>query len=219
MKAHFADAANRYLKRHFEDIFELNGFDVSIDGYDFPTQFDQLGQVEGNDYFAIVHVDGNNMGKRFRDECKTLTDRRKLSREIKRKTEGAFAQLLVRIIKMIERDGFKDAIDLNENILPIRPLIIGGDDITFVCPATTALMFTGRHIFRTVPRRQSRRNFVGGSSTQHRKSVRVHAAIQIGLDRQQQGQRVARRPSAWQRRGATVLSTVGISESALADAR
>ena len=142
VKSHFADDANRYLKRRFAKIFERKQFDAAIDDYDFPTQFDRLGQVEGNDYFAIVHVDGNNMGKRFRDECKTLTDRRKLSREIKRKTEGAFAQLLVRNIKMIERNGFKDAIDLNENVLPIRPLIIGGDDITFVCPATTALMFT-----------------------------------------------------------------------------
>ncbi|MBQ9486603.1 MAG: hypothetical protein IJU91_02225, partial [Selenomonadaceae bacterium] len=29
-----------------------------------------------------------------------------------------------------------------KNILPIRPLIIGGDDVTFVCPANMAILFT-----------------------------------------------------------------------------
>lgn len=135
------DDANRELKRRFEKIFALKNLSASIDDYDFPTQFEDLGQVEGNDYFAIVHVDGNNMGLKFQG-CKTLSDRRQLSREIKRKTEGAFAALLDRIIKMIEQKGFGEALELKGNFLPIRPLIIGGDDITFVCPAATALMFT-----------------------------------------------------------------------------
>ena len=104
-------------------------------------QFEDLGQEEKNNYFAIVHIDGNNMGLKFRT-CSTLSDRRKLSCEIKRKTEGAFADLLIKIIQMIKDNSFGDAISLKSNNLPIRPLIIGGDDITFVCPATMAIMFT-----------------------------------------------------------------------------
>ena len=141
VKMDAADDANFDLKRRFENIFELKGLSKAIADYEFPTQFEDLGQVEKNDYFAIVHVDGNNMGVKFRG-CKTLSDRRRLSREIKRKTEGAFAGLLDRIIRMIECNGFKDSIKLRDNYLPIRPIIIGGDDITFVCPATTVLMFT-----------------------------------------------------------------------------
>ena len=136
-----ADDANRDLKARFEDIFERKDLSPEIVDYEFPTQFEDLGQKETNNYFAIVHVDGNNMGAKFRT-CETLSDRRRLSREIKRKTEGAFAELVDRIIRMIEIDGFGEAIALKKNFLPIRPLIIGGDDITFVCPATTALMFT-----------------------------------------------------------------------------
>ena len=141
VKMDAADDANFDLKRRFENIFELKGLSKAIADYEFPTQFEDLGQVEGNDYFAIVHVDGNNMGVKFRG-CRTLSDRRQLSREIKRKTEGAFAALVDRIIRMIEKKGFDDSIKLKGNFLPIRPIIIGGDDITFVCPATVALMFT-----------------------------------------------------------------------------
>lgn len=141
VKLDAADDANRDLKERFEDIFERKGLSPAIVDYEFPTQFEDLGQKEKNNYFAIVHVDGNNMGAKFRT-CETLSDRRRLSREIKRKTEGAFAGLVDRIIRMIEGKNFGEAIELKKNFLPIRPLIIGGDDITFVCPATVALMFT-----------------------------------------------------------------------------
>ena len=151
VKSDAAEDAGRDLQTRFEKIFERKGLSQSIFRYEFPREFEDLGQIAGNDYFAVVHVDGNNMGAKFRT-CKTLSDRRRLSREIKRKTEGAFAELIDRIIRMIECTdfefdgkkilGFGDAISLKKNFLPIRPLIIGGDDITFVCPATVALMFT-----------------------------------------------------------------------------
>lgn len=47
---------------------------------------------------------------------------------------------------MIREDRFGKTLELDQSLeqstLPIRPLIIGGDDITFVCPANMALMFT-----------------------------------------------------------------------------
>ena len=140
VKMQKADEANRALKRRFDLIFERQGSDIKMSDFEFPLNFEDLGQKEKNNYFAIVHVDGNNMGAKFR-QCKTLLDRRKLSREIRRKTEGAFAELLLKIIEMIRKDGFGKSIKLKTGTVPIRPLIIG-DDITFVCPAMTAIMFT-----------------------------------------------------------------------------
>lgn len=138
-----ADDANKNLRERFDKIFSVKKIPLSIGDFSFPFEVEKLGQRDGKNYFAIVHVDGNNMGVKFRG-CKTLTERRKLSREIRRKTEGAFADLLAKIILMKRDNLFGDALDLksNENFLPIRPLIIGGDDVTFLCPANMAILFT-----------------------------------------------------------------------------
>lgn len=141
VKSDKAFDANKDLQARFKKIFTVKNFDLDIEKYTFPLKIDELGQREKENYFSIVHVDGNNMGNKFR-ECKTLTDRRILSREIKRKTEGAFADLLRKIILAVEENIFDDVLSLNKNFLPIRPLIIGGDDVTFICPANVAILFT-----------------------------------------------------------------------------
>lgn len=140
VKAKIAVEANKNLRDRFNEIFALKNFSGLTD-FDFPTEVEKLGQKEGENYFAIVHVDGNNMGLKFR-QCTGLTERRRLSREIRRKTEGAFAELLAKIIRMKEAGGFDGVLDLDEKFLPIRPLIIGGDDVTFFCPANMAILFT-----------------------------------------------------------------------------
>ena len=141
VKAKIAAGANDNLRDRFNDkIFKKKNFSGLTD-FDFPMEVEKLGQKEGENYFAIVHVDGNNMGLKFR-KCTGLIERRILSREIRRKTEGAFAELLAKIIRMKDAGGFDGVLDLKENFLPIRPLIIGGDDVTFFCPAQTAILFT-----------------------------------------------------------------------------
>ena len=128
------------MRARFNQIFALKKFDVQKD-FEFPFEVENLGQQEGSNYFAVVHVDGNNMGVKFRT-CESLSERRKLSREIRRKTEGAFAELLAKILRMKTVGGFKGVLDLKGKFLPIRPLIIGGDDVTFLCPANMAILFT-----------------------------------------------------------------------------
>jgi hypothetical protein len=113
-----------------------------MDDFNFPTKVDELGQKEGENYFSIIHVDGNNRGLKFRG-CENLKVHRLLSREIRRKTEGAFADLLLKIIAAKNSGLFDKILKFeNEKILPIRPLIIGGDDVTFICPANMAILFT-----------------------------------------------------------------------------
>ena len=142
VKASFSREANESLKKRFDKIFEVKKSDVRMDKYEFPTKVDELGQKEGENYFSIIHVDGNNMGIKFRG-CKNLNERRRLSREIKRKTEGAFADLLLKIIAAKNEGLFDEILNFEyRKILPIRPLILGGDDVTFICPANMALLFT-----------------------------------------------------------------------------
>ena len=134
VKAEMAKFANVSLKNRFNEIFSVKNSVLQMDDYHFPMKVDELGQKEGENSFSIIHVDSNNMGVNFR-VCKSLTDRRLLSREIRR--EGAFSHLLRRIIAA-KKDGlFNDILEFkDEKILPIRPLIIGGD-VTFICPANS----------------------------------------------------------------------------------
>jgi len=113
-----------------------------LNGWAFPTKFDELGQKEAEDYFAIIHIDGNNLGKKFRG-CKTLTERKNMSISIRQKTIKAFCELIDHIVHEYDDYSFlKLKVRSNgERLLPIRPLILGGDDITFVCHAKLAVRY------------------------------------------------------------------------------
>ena len=124
--------ANRYLKEKFAD---------HIKDYTFPTELERLGQRETEADIAIIHIDGNQMGLRF-SQCDTLQERSRLSNQIRRDTEEAFAELLDTIVA--EYDSYADFLDLDDRVLPIRPLILGGDDITFICPARMAFTYASR---------------------------------------------------------------------------
>lgn len=116
-------------------------FAPQLKGYTFPMELDRLGQRETEADIAIIHIDGNQMGKRF-SECESLQARGQLSCQVRQHTEETFAGLLDSIVA--EYDSYGDFLHLEAGILPIRPLILGGDDITFICPARLALTYTKR---------------------------------------------------------------------------
>lgn len=102
--------------------------------YKFTDEIDKLGQSKGEDsHIAVVHIDGNDISDRVvkHDDLVSL---RRFSLSLRKATEEAFKEMLKTIDKNIEK--IRDEVDLIENdgkiILPLRPIIIGGDDITFV---------------------------------------------------------------------------------------
>jgi len=124
-------------------------FQSVIGKHIFPKQAENLGQIEGESYFAIVHVDGNNMGKKFTGS-KDLESYSEMSRAVVKKTELAFTALLEECMEMIREAGGEYWVPVYEDknreklYLPIRPLILGGDDVTFVCAGRWALQLTHR---------------------------------------------------------------------------
>lgn len=132
------------------DLMEIYG-DVMGD-FVFPRELDHLGQKkEKENEIAVVHIDGNNMGKRFQ-ECDTLEKRSLLSKNVGVKVQAAFRSLLKEIIDKYEI--YKTFLNLEPDVLekgetgkpkkkevPILPFVLGGDDITFVCNARMALTF------------------------------------------------------------------------------
>ncbi|NEP56070.1 MAG: hypothetical protein F6K31_03465 [Symploca sp. SIO2G7] len=125
------------------------------DTYEFPRRIDYLGRSEGDfSYVAVVHADGNGMGKRFQKfgEGKSnrdyITAMRQLSHSVNQAGINALQKvvdILIRSIKL-EANGTRTVKgkftikEYNEKYnLPFRPLVYGGDDVTFVCDGRLGL--------------------------------------------------------------------------------
>lgn len=123
--------------------------DVLSDKYCFTNEQDKLGQPEDKGYIAVVHIDGNGMGQRFAN-CKDLIELRKLSIAVSDIANQSMKELITYIVSLFENkilnesNGFKlrECADKKKMILPIRPIIVGGDDITFVCEGRLGVHLT-----------------------------------------------------------------------------
>ena len=98
------------------------------ESWQFPSQFEKLA---GEDNFiAVVHVDGNSMGKRVEriyEKCGDWEDcrrtLRRFSEGIQRDFEQAFREMVETVIA---------ARGCPVDQLPIRPVVLAGDDVCFV---------------------------------------------------------------------------------------
>lgn len=142
------------------------------------TEVDELaGDIEGKSYIGITCIDGNGMGEKINsfyknykysskysskeNNLKWIKEYRKLTKEIKNNYEEVFDITLDILSK--KYDEYSKAIfrDDNKKIIPIRPIILAGDDITFISNGKIAIeatkIFTENITKRTV-------NFGGNSS-------------------------------------------------------
>ena len=138
--------------------------------FEYPFDHKLLGSSEGKgNYIAVVHIDGNNMGKRLKDFIgKNVTDNRELIRRMRSfsqsvRLNGETALKAVRdaILNNLQKteDGWqlvdkteKDkphsrfTLKLEEKNFPIRPIVFGGDDVTFVCAGNLGLSLAATYI-------------------------------------------------------------------------
>lgn len=106
------------------------------EGYQFPKEFSELA---GKDNFiAVIHIDGNAMGKRvdgiyksagadWTECCQKL---RRFSAGIQRDFERAFTGTVEELVRQGRCGG---------TTLPIRPVILAGDDVCFVTAGSLGL--------------------------------------------------------------------------------
>jgi hypothetical protein len=126
-------------------------FATSLGSYEFPLRTDKMGRSEGDSsYSAVIHADGNSMGKRFQEFGKDKCNRdyiiamRKLSHSVNQAGINALKKVVEILVNSIEvdKDGkkkVKGEFEIKGNYLPFRPLVYGGDDVTFVCDGRLAL--------------------------------------------------------------------------------
>ena len=131
-----AEKANQELARDYYGALNQEVL------YQFPQEFNNLGSQEGDNYLAIVHIDGNSMGERF-NQCNTLAERTKLSKTVATVTKQAFYKIVELAASIPPNKYLEEGIDVGFSThpyLPMRPIIIGGDDVTFVCHARLAVV-------------------------------------------------------------------------------
>jgi hypothetical protein len=119
--------------------------------FDFPTKLEELGQQEGKGYIAIVHIDGNGVGDMFMS-CANKTELQDLSKSVNRIVNNVYAKLLVEICNLkyddlgLELKKEKETEEKGKLFLPFRPILLGGDDITFVCEGTLGIYLANRFL-------------------------------------------------------------------------
>lgn len=107
--------------------------------------FDKITKTKGENYswLAVIHADGNNMGlalQKLGDYAKNTAGQsyvslfREFSQSLDLSTINAANRAYLETIKNIALK--------STDIIPFRPIVIGGDDLTVVCRGDLALNFT-----------------------------------------------------------------------------
>lgn len=108
---------------------------------DFANNFDQVGEKNSSSFLAVAHIDGNGMGQRVAD---IVANQACLDNRVYINTIRAFslsiqiaAQEALRAItiEVVRNEGGKigGVVPVKGNVVPFRPIVFGGDDVTFVC--------------------------------------------------------------------------------------
>ncbi len=107
-------------------------------GYQFPQEAEDVAAFDltGRRYVAYLLADGNGMGALF-GECQSKEQMIKLSKALPEAMRESLAVQCPDLLKRIEPQNEK-------KILPVLPLILGGDDLLALLPATWAIDIAAR---------------------------------------------------------------------------
>lgn len=113
---------------------------VLNEGQHFAIQLEDLGGSEGESHIAVVHADGNGMGAllneliKDQDDADFLHHLRAFSSSVSRLSKSALKKTL-QYLQTLPLESLQNP----KNIFPLRPIVYGGDDLTFVCDGRLGL--------------------------------------------------------------------------------
>lgn len=169
-----AIAAKGLVRKQAND--RLRGFlKATAQDYTFSDDFDDFGRTRGEaSYIAVLHADGNGIGHRFQQLVDQFTNAgqnrscinalRQLSASIEAIGRTALQQAIKQLVdnmalwwrmsedteerRFVENLQWKqDERDFKtKHVLPVRPLVFGGDDMTLVCDGRLGLPLAAAYL-------------------------------------------------------------------------
>ncbi|HHY73705.1 MAG TPA: hypothetical protein GX497_10900 [Bacillus bacterium] len=124
--------------------------------YEMPLDLDDLGRRDGESHIAIIHIDGNSLGKtlqkyleQYKDYQEAVAFIRTFSAFIAETYREVFKKMTRKLIHAIENQSL-ERLKLKQKsekiMLPLRDIVLNGDDVTFVCDARIALSLTKKFL-------------------------------------------------------------------------
>ncbi|HLF25536.1 MAG TPA: hypothetical protein VJG32_04320 [Anaerolineae bacterium] len=142
--------------------------DVRDSDFEFIYDFDLFGTKGESSYIAVIHTDGNSMGARVKDIGALFTraeqnaDYVRALRAFSRSVNKAATRALRSTVQVLldkrnhtyrdngKRLYIKDVVPVarqNQHWqLPFRPIVFGGDDVTFVCEGRLGLLLAAKYL-------------------------------------------------------------------------
>jgi len=134
------DEASRAKERRAHGGEDLLARRLGLGNREVVTDFDEFG--EG--YLAVVHADGNGVGQRIIDRISKRDDRgqQAFSDALSEATQAAAADATRRLVSAFDEEKEETA----SRQVPVRPLVLGGDDFTIIVRARDAIPFADRFL-------------------------------------------------------------------------
>lgn len=96
--------------------------------------FDISDMTGKNDWIAVIHADGNSLGEVVAKISKDWRKLRKFSKDLEDSTIAAAQKAYSAVIR-------QDSYENKKNIIPFRPIVLSGDDMTMICRADLAIEY------------------------------------------------------------------------------
>lgn len=138
------DTGDEFYKKNTKDIIGLMADALYAPVMD-KTNPDDLEKLAGNEYIALIHADGNEIGLRYKHwKGRAPKDSTAIAKEAWGETFFHSMRVAVRraVVTALEKT-FKDA---GSGARPYQLLMLGGDDLLLVCRASKALIFAREYV-------------------------------------------------------------------------
>lgn len=135
----------------------IDAFGKNPEGKPYYSIFDTDRMNQDNDWIAVIHADGNGLGKIVQKIGGNREEFMRFSRQLDLDTKGASQAAFSQIKKECEQEGE------DWEHIPIRPIVLGGDDFSVICRADIAIRFVS--YFMDEFEKRSKENYKDGGLT------------------------------------------------------
>ncbi|WP_157514736.1 hypothetical protein [Mangrovimonas sp. TPBH4] len=169
-----ATDAKLNARDHYSLLSKASGITIP-ESNDMAFDISDITASGTNSWIAVIHADGNGLGTILQNSGKFLTENNEFNSFSKAIDEATKAAIQEAFDVVINKDKAEKAETNPKYKYPIRPILIGGDDVTVIVRADLALDFT--ETFLNAFEKQSVEKFKGFKTSGLNKGLTACAGI------------------------------------------